>query len=70
MNESLHILSNSIHIQHATMPSDLPERGISAYMDEGSYLDHKKKVAKRNENRALSLLSKIKLTGIDEEDEW
>ena len=43
--------------------------GISAYMDEGSsYSDAKRKVAKRNGNRALTWLSKMKQT--DDEDEW
>lgn len=43
--------------------------GISAYMDEGSsYSDAKRKVAKRNGNRAVAWLSKMKKTG--DEEEW
>jgi len=41
--------------------------GISAYMDEGpSYSDTKSKIAKRNGNRALTWLSKMKQTDHDE----
>ena len=42
--------------------------GISSYMDEGSYSDAKSKIAKRNGNRALTWLSKMKQTG--DEDDW
>jgi hypothetical protein len=42
--------------------------GISAYTDkEGSYMDAKSKIAKRNGRRAMSWLSKVKHTN---EDEW
>lgn len=42
--------------------------GISAYMDEGSYSDAKRKIAKRNGNRALTWLSKMNKANTD--DDW